>query len=213
MTSVPKQFPSAESEFYLPGPAGRLQVKTTWPAAGKLRGVALICHPHPLYQGTMNNKVVTILARSFDKLGLATLRFNYRGVGNSEGKYGEMIGEIEDLLSIYQWVQKVLPKLPVWLVGFSFGGFITASVANQQTVAQLITVAPAVTHADFNELTNIHCPWLIIQGEADEVVESQAVKDFAAKPPVPVVLKRMPDTSHFFHGKLLELRDLIVEYF
>lgn len=206
------EFPKEpKSQFFLPGPVGKLEVLTTWPYA-VARGVAIICHPHPLYSGTMNNKVVTTIAKAMEELGLATVRFNFRGVGKSEGSYGEMRGEIEDLKAVKQWVNRMSPDLPVWLAGFSFGSYIAAMVANMSTdVVSLITVAPAVTHANFNQLVSIKCPWLILQGGKDEVVSYDAVREFVGRSPVPVTFITIPDATHFFHGQLLELRTAILE--
>ena len=115
-----KEFPYDDKTFLLPGPAGKLEVMTTW--ARKSHGyVAIICHPHPLQEGTMHNKVVTTLAKTFAQLGVATVRFNYRGVGESEGSYGNMQGEIEDLLAVKAWLRKCLDETLFILAGFSFG--------------------------------------------------------------------------------------------
>jgi alpha/beta superfamily hydrolase len=205
-------FPQYDAEILLPGPVGNLEVLTTRPA-GNPKGIAIICHPHPLYQGTMRNKVVTMLAKTMQQLEFVTVRFNYRGVGKSEGSYGNLQGEIEDLLAIKAWVQEQLPEFAVWLLGFSFGSFICASVANQaHDVAKLISVAPAVDHADYQQLTAIRCPWLVIQGELDEIVSYQKVRVFALHPPSPLTLVSMPRATHFFHGQLVELRDTIIKH-
>lgn len=208
-------FPNlASAEFFFPGPVGRLEMITTWPTdQAAPRGVVLICHPHPLFQGTMRNKVVTTIAKAYQQLGFATVRFNYRGVGHSEGSYGAMLGEIEDLQAVLAWVQTVLPGLPVALAGFSFGSYIAASVANQTpTVVELLTVAPAVNHADFSGFTAIRCPWRLIMGEQDEVVPFAEVAAFAANPPSPLLFVQLEDTSHFFHGKLAELQQAICSH-
>ena len=203
------EFPQQITQFLLPSPAGSLEVMTTWPKqTPSITGV--ICHPHPLFAGTMNNKVVTTIAKAFDQLGLATVRFNFRGVGKSTGEYGETIGEREDLTAVLQWVKTVLPQPQIWLAGFSFGSYIAAAVANKIPVAQLVTVAPAVHHNDFAGLTNVGCPWLIIQGEQDEIVPFDQVKRFVENPPVPVKFIAVPGAGHFFHGRLIELRDILV---
>lgn len=206
-------FPSHPvATLFLSGPSGRLEAITTWPENNMVSAVAIICHPHPLYQGTMHNKVVSTLARTFAKQGLATVRFNYRGVGRSEGHYGDMQGEIQDLLAIKAWVNEHLPRLPIWLAGFSFGAFISACVAHQATdVQQLISVAPAINHADFYALTKITCPWLVIQGAQDEVVPFAEVQQFALASPVPLRFVVLPEAGHFFHGRLLELQSAIEE--
>jgi len=135
---------SVTNSFMLPGPAGQLEALVSTPQQNARETVAIICHPNPLFEGTMHNKVVTTIAKAFDLLGLTTVRFNYRGVGKSEGEYGETIGETEDCLAIVDWVQKTYPNYSLWLSGFSFGAYISASVANQMAVAQLVSIAPAV---------------------------------------------------------------------
>jgi len=206
-----KEFPKEQKAFILQGPAGALEVLTTWPAKDLKKRVGIICHPHPQQQGTMSNKVVTTIAKAFDRLGLPTLRFNFRGVGKSEGEFGNTIGEREDLLAIMKWVKEVLPDHEIWLAGFSFGSFIAASIANQEKVTQLLTIATTVNHYDFVSLTNIQCPWLSIVGEQDELVPIAEVESFASNPPVPMKLIVMPGVGHFFHGHLIELRELIVK--
>ena len=202
-------FSKETRHFLLPGLAGALEVITTWPKHALRKAVGIICHPHPLYAGTMYNKVVTTLAKAFDHLGLPTIRFNFRGVGDSEGEYGHTLGETDDLKSIYYWSKQVLPEYEVWLGGFSFGAYIAAKLANQKSIAQLVTVAPAVNHFDFFELTDIRCPWLAIHGDQDEIVPPKAVINFAEHPPTPIKLIVLPGAGHFFHGHLLELRDIL----
>ncbi len=203
------QFPVGLSHGFIPGPSGKLEVILSRSETHKPI-IAVVCHPHPLHEGTMHNKVVTTLSRAFEQLGAATVRFNYRGVGQSDGDYGDMLGESEDLQAVIAWVQQQFPDYVLWLAGFSFGAFIAANVANQRDdVTQLVTVAPAVNHADFDVLTAVKCPWLIIQGDQDEVVPFEQVKAFAENPPVPVMFIAMPDVTHFFHGKLIELRETI----
>ncbi len=213
MRDTPNEFSRvAQEAIFLSGPTGRLEALTTWPKAPDCCGVAIVCHPHPLYHGSMHNKVVTTLAKAYDRMGFATLRFNYRGVGQSAGEYGHMEGEIADLLAVKTWVERVLPGVPMALAGFSFGSFIAASVANQcPEVLELITVAPAVNHADFSVLTSIRCPWRLIMGEADEVVPYEEVRAFADHPPSPLDFISLPATSHFFHGRLPELQAAVMQ--
>ena len=130
-------------------------------------------------------------------------------MGDSEGEYGHTLGETDDLKSIYYWSKQVLPEYEVWLGGFSFGAYIAAKLANQKSIAQLVTVAPAVNHFDFFELTEIRCPWLAIHGDQDEIVPPKAVINFAEHPPTPIKLIVLPGAGHFFHGHLLELRDIL----
>lgn len=203
------EFIIGENTLTLAGPAGKLEASLHLPESLQPERLAIICHPHPLHQGTMNNKVVTTLARAYEQLGIASLRFNYRGVGQSEGDYGHMTGEIEDLFAVLGWVQQQWPQVKLYLAGFSFGAFIAASVANQWDVESLVTVAPAVNHADFSGLKRIHCPWLVITGDQDEVVPFAEVKDFCDNPPSPLELVVFENCGHFFHGRLIDLRDRV----
>jgi uncharacterized protein len=203
-------FPINETTFFISGPAGQLELLTAPADQPEKNITVVICHPHPLYGGTMNNKVVTTLARTFKKMQMRTVRFNFRGVGKSAGKYAEGVGELDDLLAVLQWVQQVRPQDDIWLAGFSFGSYIAACGAHQwPDIKQLICVAPAVEHFSFKELYPFPCPWLVVQGEADEIVPPHLVFDWLASLSAPPTLIRMPDTSHFFHGKLGELRKLL----
>jgi hypothetical protein len=182
----------------------------TAPAEGQARaGTAILCHPHPLQGGTMQNKVVTTLERSLRELGLATVRFNFRGVGASEGSFDDGVGETEDLAAIAQWVRRVHPGDALWLAGFSFGSYVALRGAKRLGAAQLIQIAPPASRWAFGEVEAPGCPWLVVQGEADEVVEPAAVYAWIDSLPTPPQLIRMPDTSHFFHRRLLELRDAV----
>ena len=203
-----------EKRFSLPGPVGKLEVITMYPAkAEPLPITAVICHPHPLYLGTMNNKVVHTVAKALAELGIKSIRFNFRGVGESEGEYGEGIGETEDTLAIVNWVRANCPDDKLWLAGFSFGAYVATRTASEVKPSQLITVAPAVEHFNFAEIPIIDCPWLVIQGESDEVVPPELVfKWLQTVTPQPELI-RFPGVGHFFHGKLIDLRDTIVNYF
>ncbi len=204
-------FPQTETTFVLPGPAGDLELLAT-PVKTDITqqsAIAIICHPHPLFGGTMTNKVVSTLARALGDLGLRTVRFNFRGVGKSGGTFADGIGEREDLLAVVQWVKTVAPESAVWLAGFSFGAAISAHVATQMPVAQLVSVAPPVPRFDLLDLPPITCPWIVVQGEEDDVVLPQDVYAWlATRNPAPQLI-RMPGAGHFFHGQLLELRHLL----
>jgi uncharacterized protein len=212
MSTAPDKFPEQAATFDLRGPAGAIECASDVPPAEIARaGTALICHPHPLQGGTMQNKVVTTLERALRELGLATVRFNFRGVGGSAGTFDNGIGETDDLLAIARWVQQVRPHDALWLAGFSFGSYVATRASSALPTRQLITIAPAVTRWDFNALPAPPCPWLIVQGEADEIVDSAAVYALAAaRQPAPTLV-RLPDTGHFFHRRLIELRNLVQE--
>src|SRR5216110_1476121 len=137
--AAPDIFPATPSTFLLPGPAGAIECATTAPAPEVARaGVAIICHPHPLQGGSMTNKVVTTLERALHELGLATLRFNFRGVGASAGTYDHGNGETDDALAIAAWLARVRPRDALWLAGFSFGSYVALRAAEQLPVKQLI---------------------------------------------------------------------------
>ncbi|MDR3491925.1 MAG: alpha/beta hydrolase [Gammaproteobacteria bacterium] len=210
-----KNFPNTESTFILPGPAGDLEILTT-PEKENItprNAVGIICHPHPLFSGTMHNKVVTTLARVFSDLGLASVRFNFRGVGKSTGSYAEGIGETNDLYAVIDWVKKVRPNAEIWLAGFSFGSYVAARAASEIQVSQLISIAPPVARFDFLNLANITCPWVIVQGETDDVVIPAEVYAFVETlNPLPTLIK-IPEAGHFFHKKLLVLREELENYF
>ncbi len=205
-------FPLSAKAITIAGPVGQLQAVITPPENTASTRVAIVCHPHPLYGGTMTNKVVTTTARAFNELGFWSVCFNYRGVGKSAGSYGAGIGEAEDLKAVVVWVREQFPGGVVWLAGFSFGSYVAAQVAcKDKTIGQLVTIAPAVTHFNFNDCCSITCPWLLIMGEADEVVSVAEVKSWINQLPRAIQTIFLPGVSHFFHGHLLELRRLLIE--
>jgi len=206
-------FPENEQTFQIEGPAGLLEILTDSPKESAINKIAIICHPHPLHQGTMHNKVVTTLAKTFKQMGMRTVRFNFRGVGKSEGKFGNMDGEVDDLKALLAWVKQLRPNDKIWLAGFSFGAYIAAKIASEKTPEQLISIAPAVHHADYYALPKMQCPWLVVQGENDEIVPPEQVYSWVEKSISQPMLIRMPETSHFFHGKLNDLRDILLEHF
>ncbi len=193
------------------GPAGKLELAVSEPTGDPRNAWGIVCHPHPLYGGTMHNKVVTTLAKTFQGLGLSTVRFNFRGVMRSEGQYDQGNGELDDLLAVIDWVQHEKVKSEIWLAGFSFGGYIAAKAATQIPVAKLVTVAPPVQHFPMQQLPPITCPWVLVQGELDDVVPPQEVLEWAEnRDPKPIII-RFPQAGHFFHGQLSELRARIEE--
>lgn len=195
----------------LHGPAGKLEVAIDEPIGEERHAWGIVCHPHPLHGGTMQNKVVTTLVKTFQYLGLTTIRFNFRGVGKSEGEFAHGIGELEDLLSVIEWVQQSNPGKTIWLAGFSFGAYVAAKAATQINIGQLVTVAPPVQDYSLETLPPILCPWILIQGERDEVVSPEAVLSWAeSRYPQPTIL-RFPEAGHFFHGQLIELRTKLEE--
>jgi len=203
-------FPTESTTLLLDGPAGALEVAVDRSEATPLPAVAIICHPLPIEGGTMHNKVVTMLARSLRELGLDTVRFNFRGTGNSEGSFDEGVGETDDLRTVAAWVRAQRPEAALWLAGFSFGAYVSLRMAAELQPAMLVSIAPPVGRSwDFDTLVPPTCPWLVIQGEADEVVDPQAVFAWIDTMRDPPDLVRMPDTGHFFHRKLMDLRGAI----
>lgn len=199
-------FPCTRETVQIPGPVGPLEARCGCPK--EPAGVsAVICHPHPLFGGTMENKVVTTVARALEDLGLHTVRFNFRGVGASAGAYDEGHGETEDLLAVLRWLAERRPGDEVWLAGFSFGSYVAARGAVRWPVSQLISIAPPVARFDFSDSPPPECPWLVVQGDADEVVEPGAVFRWVEALPRPPELVVMKGASHFFHGRLVELRE------
>ena len=152
---------------------------------------------------------MTTLERALHELGLATLRFNFRGVGASAGTYDHGNGETDDALAIAAWLARVRPRDALWLAGFSFGSYVALRAAEQLPVKQLIMVAPAVTLRNFAALRAPDCPWLVIQGEADEVVDPAAVYAYVAIHDPAPTLVRLPEAGHFFHRRLIELRAIV----
>jgi len=210
LAHAPAEFPREALEFALPGPAGRLELATCAAKPGEARaGTVVICHPHPQHGGSLRNKVVTMLERSLRESGLDTVRFNFRGVGESEGTYDEGDGESGDLVAVAQWVRRVHPHDALWLAGFSFGSYVVLRTARSLAANALITVAPPVGRWDFEGVAMPECPWLIVQGEDDEVVEPQAVFEWVETLDPQPTLVRMPETGHFFHRRLMDLRGAV----
>jgi uncharacterized protein len=201
------QIPTAEASFVIPGPAGELEVLLSPPPEGVPRATAIICHPHPLYGGTMHNKVITTLSKTFIELGMQTIRFNFRGVGKSVGSFAEGIGEQEDLLAIIDWVKKGSPQIPLWLAGFSFGAYVSILTAAKMPVDGLVSIAPPINRFPFQDSPLITCPWVVVQGEQDEVVPCQDVLAWIEKLGVKPQLILFPEATHFFHGRLIELKN------
>jgi alpha/beta superfamily hydrolase len=208
----PKELPKQTGPFFIDGPAGRLEATITLPSGEQPPlAIGVICHPHPLHGGTMENKVVTTVARAFKELGVAAIRFNFRGVGASEGQYGEGVGELADLRAVLDWLSSVQPTQRIWLAGFSFGAYISLQAAEHSQVTQLISIAPPVHDFDFTHLPSFQCPWLIIQGDKDEVVPHDQLCAWEKELTRPHVLRVMRDASHFFHGRLVELRAILIQ--
>lgn len=203
----------------IPGPVGPLEAllespQASMPATATARErVGVVCHPHPLHGGTMTNKVAHILARSFASLGAHAIRFNFRGVGASVGEYAEGIGETEDALAVADWALKRWPGAELWFAGFSFGGAVAirAAVARPE-VARLVTVAPAVDRVSVDATRLPRCPWLLVQGDRDDLVDPAKIKVWAAGLEQPPAIAMLAGADHFFHGRLNDVRDAILDW-
>jgi uncharacterized protein len=206
----PASFPDVAASFMLDGPTGKLETisDVAEPACAR-RGVAVVCHPNPAQGGTMHNKVVTMVERALRESGLDTVRFNFRGTGASAGVYDNGNGEGDDLAAVVAWVRRTRPDDALWLAGFSFGSYVTIRNAAQLRAEALISIAPPAGRWSFESITPPGCPWLVVMGEEDEVVEPQAVFDWIDSLAVPPELVRMPETGHFFHRRLMDLRGAV----
>jgi alpha/beta superfamily hydrolase len=203
---------SSHEKRFLHGPVGRLQALYELPGDGEPHAAAVVCHPHPLHGGTLHNKVAHTLARTFVRLGFATLRFNFRGVEESEGHYDEARGELDDALAALNWMRERHPGLPQWVAGFSFGAAIAIRVAAAQPVAGLVSVAPAVKRFAAGLDTQPQCPWLIVQGDEDELVNvDETIEWVNGLDPGPE-LRVITGAEHFFHGRLVLLREIVSEF-
>lgn len=197
---------------FIAGAAGDIEVLITIPnELTESTPVAVISHPHPLYGGSMTNKVVHILAKSFAELNAITLRFNFRGVGQSAGKYDEGIGEAEDLQLIVAELKKWRPQAPIWLAGFSFGAYVTTRAQANIQPEKLLLVAPPISMYPFDELAEIEAPFIVIQGGQDEVIDANAVKSWVSERANKPKMIWLEQAGHFFHGKLIEVKEALLE--
>lgn len=199
-------------EVLMDGPAGRLEGLFERPASGEPTGAAVVCHPHPVHGGTLQNKVTHTLARAFLQCGFATLRFNFRGVGESEGEFDEGGGELDDALAAIRWTRDRHPQPPFWVAGFSFGAAIAVKAASRVSADGLVSVAPAIRRVAGHSDPQPTCAWLVIQGESDELVDpEETIAWINGLEPGPELLM-FPETGHFFHGKLVPLREAVEDF-
>ncbi len=190
---------------------GSIEASLDQPEGDERNAVAVCCHPHPVHGGAMTNKVIYTVSRTIASLGIPSVRFNFRGVGRSEGEYDEGRGEQQDLIKVIEWARQEYPDRPLWLAGFSFGSWIAALQAKEQDASQLISIAPPVNRFSFNDFVIPDCPWLVVMGDADEVVDPDAVFGWIEQlEPQPELIK-MSEAGHFFHGRLVELRENLIE--
>jgi len=200
-----------ETAVFIDGPQGPLEA--LYLDTADATGIALICHPNPVQGGTMLNKVVSTLQRTARDAGMLTLRFNYRGVGASAGSHDMGSGEVDDAWAVARWLRAKHPELPLTILGFSFGGFVAATLAGRleaegEAVQQLFMVAPAVMR--ITERLPQQATLTVIQPDADDVVDPQLVYDWSDKLERPHELLKVAECGHFFHGKLTDLKDLLL---
>ena len=206
---------SQTQKISLPGPAGVLSALVDAPhldGGAQPRGVAVIAHPHPLFGGTMDNKVVQTLARAFVQCGWRAVRFNFRGVGESAGSYDEGRGELQDLLAV---IAHSAPQGALALAGFSFGAFVTSQAVRalgaDRSPEKLVLVGTATTRFDVAPVPpELHERTLVLHGEQDDTVPLTDVLDWARPQTLPVTV--IPGVAHFFHGQLPLLRSLVVRH-
>lgn len=194
-----------KSRFLIDGTAGKLEVAVDQPQ-GMLRGIALVAHPHPLFGGTLDNKVAQSLAQAFALNGFVSYRMNFRGVGQSEGAHDQGRGETDDWLTLAQNAQQAHPGLPLSGAGFSFGAFVMSQVAQQIPLERLVLVGTAVGRISGVDLEPGKVPantWLI-HGEKDETVPLEPVMRWAETQDLPMVV--IPGADHFFHRRLHHIR-------
>jgi hypothetical protein len=205
--------PPRAERLSLAGPAGDIEALVETPADGiSSDRFGVVCHPHPLHGGTLDNKVVYTLARAFLELGVPSIRFNFRGVGGSAGQYDDGRGETADALAVIAYGRERWPGAALWLAGFSFGGAIAVRAAAQAHPERLVTVAPGITRVAMESVASPACPWLIVQGDADDVVPPTQVSAWAAlQSPAPTT-RLLPRAGHFFHGRLHELREVVLAF-
>lgn len=200
--------PTGAGGLRLAGAAGDIEVVVDLPAATP-RAVAVCCHPHPLYGGALTNKVIHTVARAFAARGAAAVRFNFRGVGASQGVHDEGRGETDDLVTVAAWARARWPGVPLWLGGFSFGAYVALQGAARLAPGLLVTVAPPAGRWDFSGIAAPACPWLVVQGSEDELVPAAGVVAWARSLQPAVRIAMLEGATHFFHGRLRELQDTV----
>lgn len=214
-------FPEKETRLFIPGPVGKLQAivtpgkstsgKTGLTSDNGAKQVAIVCHPHSLMGGTMNNKVVHTLARMHRDAGNAVVRFNFRGVEQSDGEYDAGIGETADLLAVMSWIRAYFPEAELRIAGFSFGSFVASRAVGPALEAgfkirDLLLVAPAVENYEFDKLIEFAVPVAMIYGDQDEVVDSGRIRDWFDLVITAKCCACLGGAGHFFHGRLPELK-------
>ncbi len=200
-----------EKKIDVKGPVGNLEAIVSIPAESQKPLVFIMCHPNSQQGGSMNNKVVTTLCKVANQIGAIAIRFNFRSVGESAGEFGNGAGEQEDLHAIIAWAKANYPENRLALGGFSFGSYVATAVASQVKPEFLVTVAPPVSHYDFMKIQPREFPWVLLQGDQDDVVEMKDVLQWYERIEHKPELLIFEGAGHFFHGRLIELRDRVQE--
>ncbi|HEY0914123.1 MAG TPA: alpha/beta fold hydrolase [Solimonas sp.] len=206
--------PGQNSEWLVDGPAGRIEALLSAPKGGAPRGFAVICHPHPLFGGAMSNKVVYTLSSGALQAGLATLRFNFRGVGRSGGLHDEGRGETADVLHLAGLMRELLPQGPRVLAGFSFGAFVALKAAAELRPDALVSIAPPFGKYFGGEAPPRHpgCPWLVVHSRDDDTVSYDETHEILMEYTPPPRLVTVDGAGHFFHGRLQDISAELVPF-
>lgn len=214
----PLPAPGAAREIFVPGPAGRLEAIVAMPRRERPVGTAVICHPHPLYGGALSNKVVYILASCALRAGLVALRFNFRGVGRSEGVYDEARGETEDALAAVAWLRQRQPQLPLLLAGFSFGAYVALKAAARAQPTALVSVSIPFGRMSRSSGVNAAppphpgCPWLALHARDDQVVSYEETRTALQGYRPPPQLVTLDGAGHFWHGRLGDIEQAVLPF-
>ncbi len=198
--------PAPKQRIQIAGPAGPLEVLVE-PARAPGGALCVICHPHPQYGGTLDNKVVYTLARAANELGAVAVRFNFRGVGQSAGEFGHGVGEIDDLLAVVAWARAAYPARRVHVAGFSFGAAMALRGHVAADAASLLLVAPPAGMGYLEEAAAPRLPWQVIHGSRDELIGLDVLQRWLTAMGGMSSLTVIDDADHFFHGRLTPLRE------
>ena len=204
-------------EIIIPGPEGRLEARYQ-KGKDQRSPICLVLHPHPRQGGTMNNKIVYNIFHAFKNIGFATLRFNFRGVGKSQGSYDNGVGELTDAAAALDWLQNENPTAQnTWIAGFSFGSWLALQLLMRRPeIAGFVAVSPPANLYDFSFLAPCPASGLIIQGTDDKIVETEQVSELADKlnkqKNLKVVYKKLIGADHFFKNELDDIQDAITKY-
>jgi len=208
--------PGESRQLFVAGPAGRIETLLAAPRQKPARAICVVCHPHPLYGGAMSNKVVYSLASSALQAGALTARFNFRGVGKTEGAYDHARGETEDTLAVVELLRSHLPAAPLVLAGFSFGAYVSLRAAARARPAVQVSISLPLGGSAYieDDAAPAHpgCPWLAVHGTDDEVVAYQRTREALQAYDPPPRLVTLEGAGHFYHGRLQELQEAVLPF-